>query len=198
MEVSTMTAMRDSGEVFNPADFSRKSLVMIQRKATGLLESGILLPDERSCAERIAHRCAGFLGEKRSARASIGNITEAEIEEWKNSGITGQRLAGWMAEFIRNGAYYESGGPIFAPDCQAQSEVSRESVEDAMALLVEQKVVRRSGRAWYVNEESVHDMPEAARTLSLDAQKGGGAAAGLAAIKRPARPARPLHAVGSA
>jgi hypothetical protein len=171
---------------------------MIQRKAAGLLESGILLPDERSCVERIARRCAGLLGEKRSARASIGNITEVEIEEWKNSGITSQRLAGWMAGFIRNGAYYESGGPIFAPDCQGQSEVSRESVENGMALLVERKVVRQLGRAWYVNEESVHDMPEASRTLSLDAPKGGGAAASLAAIKHPARPARPLRAVGSA
>ena len=149
-------AEHDSAEVFNPADFSREALAIVQRRATGLLESGLLLADERSCVERIAKRCTDLLGEKRSARASLGNITETEIEEWKasRSGIPGRSFAARMAESIRNGAYYDSGGPIFPPDSLAFKEVSRETVENAMAILVERKMVRRSGDTWYIDEQS--------------------------------------------
>lgn len=171
MQDGKTTARHEAAGEPGPAHFSREELTVTQRKAASLLESGLLLADERACVAGIVTRCADLLGKKRSARASIGNITETEIEEWKNSrsGVPGLILAALTAEGIRNGNYFDTGGPIFPPDSPAFREVPRKTVESAMALLTERKVVRRSGDAWYVYEECEQDAAAADRKRRLHA-----------------------------
>jgi hypothetical protein len=78
------------------------------------------------------------------------DITDEEISDWKHSrsGIPGMVLAGYVAAAIRDGKH-DSGKELFPPDSQAYREVTRQTVDQAMAMLAARGMVRKSGHAWY-------------------------------------------------
>lgn len=99
-------------------------------------------------------------GECRGARGSTvaplfrsipaWDITDEEISEWQHSrsGIPGIVLAGYTAAAIRDGRH-EGGRELFPPDSGAHREVTRKTVNQAMGMLMERGMVRKSGDAWY-------------------------------------------------
>jgi hypothetical protein len=78
------------------------------------------------------------------------DITDEEISEWQHSrsGIPGTILAGYTAAAIRDGKY-DSGRELFPRESGAYREVTRETVDRAMTMLMERGMVRKSGTAWY-------------------------------------------------
>ena len=78
------------------------------------------------------------------------DITDEEISEWQHSrsGIPGTILAGYTAAAIRDGKY-DGGRELFSRESGAYREVSRETVDYAMTMLMERGMVRKSGSAWY-------------------------------------------------
>jgi hypothetical protein len=77
------------------------------------------------------------------------DITDEEISEWQHSrsGIPGVVLAGHVAAAIRDGR--RGGGELFPPSSEAYREVTKETVDSAMEMLMERGMVRKSGAAWY-------------------------------------------------
>ena len=78
------------------------------------------------------------------------DITDEEISEWQHSrsGIPGTILAGYTAAAIRDGKY-DGGKELFPRESGAYREVTRETVDHAMTMLMERGMVRKSGSAWY-------------------------------------------------
>jgi hypothetical protein len=89
----------------------------------------------------------------------IGDITDEEIQEWKNSrnGIPGMYFAGATAEDIRQGKY-APGQEIYGAEVRKwiininPEGMSSATFENAMNMLVEKKMVqvakKKSGRKW--------------------------------------------------
>jgi hypothetical protein len=151
----------------------------------------------------------------------VWDITDEQIEEWKQSrsGIPAVRLAGYTAAAIRNGEY-DNGREMYPLGTPAYQEVTRETVDHAMEMLMERGMTRRSGGRWYPNvpgrmEPSTWravatlldrraDLPPAL-TAELESWKlalhalnaPGGAAPGQAAPAPAARPATPALAVAA-
>jgi len=78
------------------------------------------------------------------------DITDEEINDWQHSrsGIPGTILAGYTAAAIRDGKY-DSGRELFPRESGAYREVTRETVDYAMTMLMERGMVRKSGSAWF-------------------------------------------------
>jgi hypothetical protein len=78
------------------------------------------------------------------------DITDEEISEWQHShsGIPGMVFAGYMAAAIKNGRY-DGGQELVPPDSGVYREITRKTVDQAMEMLAERGMVRKSGRAWY-------------------------------------------------
>jgi len=78
------------------------------------------------------------------------DITDEEINEWQHSrsGIPGTILAGYTAAAIRDGKY-DGGKELFPRESGAYREVTRETVDHAMTMLMERGMVRKSGNAWF-------------------------------------------------
>lgn len=86
----------------------------------------------------------------RGLPVSAWDVTDEEISEWQHSrsGISGMVLAGYTAAAIRDGRY-DSGRELFPLGSGAYREVTRETVDFAMTMLMERGMVRKSGDAWY-------------------------------------------------
>jgi hypothetical protein len=78
------------------------------------------------------------------------DITDEEISEWQSShsGIPGMVFAGYTAAAIKNGRY-DGGKELFPPDSGVYREITRQTLDQAMEMLAERGMVRKSGRAWY-------------------------------------------------
>jgi hypothetical protein len=78
------------------------------------------------------------------------DITDEEISEWQHSraGLPGIVLAGYTAAAIRDGRF-EGSWQLFSPDSGAYREVTRKTVEQAMGMLMERGMVRKSAGSWY-------------------------------------------------
>jgi hypothetical protein len=78
----------------------------------------------------------------------IGDITDEEIQEWKNSGsgVTGMYFAGLAAEAIRKGTY-SPGQEIYGTRvrewlCNGADGMSPKTFESAMKMLADRNMVR--------------------------------------------------------
>jgi hypothetical protein len=80
----------------------------------------------------------------------VWDITDEEIEEWKHScsGVAGLRMAGYIAAAIRDGKY-DDGRELYAREHDAHWEVTRETIDRAMGMLMERGMTRRWGGSWY-------------------------------------------------
>jgi hypothetical protein len=78
----------------------------------------------------------------------VWDITDEEIEEWKHScsGVAGMRLAGYTAAAIRDGKY-DNGRELYSRS--DPREVTQETIDHAMGMLMERGMTRRSGGRWY-------------------------------------------------
>lgn len=81
-----------------------------------------------------------------SPSVPIWDITEEEIGEWRQT--PGMRFAAFTAECIRDGQY-GNGEEIYPPGSVVYREITRESVDRAMAILAERGMVAKSGGAWH-------------------------------------------------
>lgn len=78
----------------------------------------------------------------------IGDITDEEIQEWKDSdnGVTGMYFAGLAAEAIRKGTYSPGqeiyGTTVRAWLCNGADGMSPKTFESAMKMLAERNMVR--------------------------------------------------------
>lgn len=73
------------------------------------------------------------------------DISDEEIREWKQT--PGKRFAAYTAECIRDGKY-DCGQELYPPDSLVYREITRETVDQAMRLLAERGMAKRSGDAW--------------------------------------------------
>jgi hypothetical protein len=80
----------------------------------------------------------------------VWDITDEQIEEWQQScsGVPGVRLAGYIAARIKDGGY-DNGRELFPLGSPAYREVSRETVDRAMGMLMERGMTRKSSSRWY-------------------------------------------------
>jgi hypothetical protein len=78
------------------------------------------------------------------------DITDEEIREWQHShsGIPGVVFAGYTAAAIKDGRY-DDGKELFPPGSGVYREITRKALDQAMAMLAERGMVRKSGGAWY-------------------------------------------------
>jgi hypothetical protein len=88
----------------------------------------------------------------------IGDMTDEEIQEWKNSrgGVPGMYFAGATAEDIRQGKF-SPGQEIYKMEVRewlfrGADGMSPKTFENAMNMLIEKKMVqvvkKKSGRIW--------------------------------------------------
>jgi hypothetical protein len=143
------------------------------------------------------------------------DISDEEIGEWKQT--PGLRFAAYTAECIRDGQY-DDGQEVYPPGSVVYREITRERVDQVMAILAERGIARKSGGAWRAiapgrMEPSIRravtvllarhaDLPPAlaaelsAWKLTLDAWAApDGTPAGQTAAERAAQPAEPLCAI---
>lgn len=148
------------------------------------------------------------------------DISDEEIGEWKQT--PGLRFAAYTAECIRDGQY-DDGQEVYPPGSVVYREITRERVDQVMAILAERGMARRSGGTWHAiapgrMEPSIRravtvllarraDLPPAlgaelaAWQLTLDAlsaRKGAasdGTPASHAAMERAVQPANSLRAI---
>ena len=78
----------------------------------------------------------------------VWDITDEQIEEWKHahSGVAGMCLAGYTAAAIRDGEY-DNGRELYSRS--GPREVTQETIDHAMGMLMERGMTRRSGGSWY-------------------------------------------------
>jgi hypothetical protein len=106
---------------------------------------------EQEASERPgAHKTSTVTTLKPLRPVPAWDITDEEISEWQHSrsGIPGTILAGYTAAAIRDGKH-DSGRELFPRESGAYREVTRETVDSAMTMLMERGMVRKSGSAWY-------------------------------------------------
>ena len=150
-------------------------------------------------------RCLPFLA------VPAWDISDEEIGEWKRT--PGLRFAAYTAECIRDGQY-DDGQEVYPPGSAVYREITRERVDQVMAILAERGMARKSGGAWRAiapgrMEPSVRraltvlldrhaDLPPAlaaelrAWRLTLDAWAApDGIPVSRAAVEQAARPAEP-------
>jgi hypothetical protein len=73
------------------------------------------------------------------------DISDEEIAEWKQT--PGLRFAAYTAECIRDGQY-DGGQEVYPPGSAVYREITRERVDQVMAILAERGMARKSGGAW--------------------------------------------------
>jgi hypothetical protein len=73
------------------------------------------------------------------------DISDEEIGEWKQT--PGLRFAAYTAECIRDGQY-DDGQEVYPPGSVVYREITRERVDQVMAILAERGMARKSGGAW--------------------------------------------------
>lgn len=74
------------------------------------------------------------------------DISDEEIRDWKQT--PGRRFAAYTAECIRDGKY-DRGQELYPPGSPVYQEITRETVDQAMELLAERGMAKRSGGAWH-------------------------------------------------
>ena len=151
------------------------------------------------------------------------DITDEEISEWQHShsGIPGMVFAGYTAAAIKNGRY-DGGKELFPPGSGVYREITRETVDQAMEMLAERGMVRKSGSAWFpvapgriapstrravaILLASRDELPPAlARELdsykaaldTMHPDASGGRLASQAAIERAIKPVQPAWAIAA-
>jgi hypothetical protein len=75
------------------------------------------------------------------------DISDEEIGEWKRT--PGLRFAAYTAECIRDGQY-DDGQEVYPPGSVVYREITRERVDQVMAILAERGMARKAGGAWRV------------------------------------------------
>ena len=145
------------------------------------------------------------------------DISDEEISEWKQ---TGRRFAAYTAECIRDGKY-DNGQEIYPyPGSVVYQEITRQTVDEIMALLASRGMAEKSGSAWLAiapgrMEPSIRravgvllarraDLPQALADeldswkLTLDALNAPAVTpADHAAAVRAVQPARPVRAIAA-
>ncbi|HTU74947.1 MAG TPA: hypothetical protein VMG38_15645 [Trebonia sp.] len=111
---------------------------------------GTTIKEPECSKQSITHRVSTVTTRKPFHPVPAWDITDEEISEWQHSrsGIPGMILAGYTAAAIRDGKY-DSGRELFPRESGAYREVTRETVDYAMTMLMERGMVRKSGSGWY-------------------------------------------------
>jgi hypothetical protein len=111
---------------------------------------GTTIKEAESSQQPAAHGTSAVTTLKPFRPVPSWDITDEEISEWQHSrsGIPGVILAGYTAAAIRDGKY-DTGRELFPRESEAYREVTRETVDSAMTMLMERGMVRKSGSAWY-------------------------------------------------
>lgn len=94
--------------------------------------------------ERSAAR--GSAVTPRFLTAPAWDLSDEEISEWRQT--PGRRFAGYTAECIRDGQY-DNGQELYPLGSEVYREITRAAVDQAMGMLAERGMVRRSGNAWF-------------------------------------------------